>query len=411
MVLSSGMASVKLVVQWDYAGAEADECTLTAGDIIDGFVEEAGWWRGKSQGKVGIFPANFVKVAEEAAAPGSRPLPTPGSALTPGATSPEEAAADGGGASSSISNPLIRKQVRSSIVGSTLPPTPPGAPGSAAGAAEAAGRSSGGAPAAAAAAAPKGGRGGGSSKEHQKPMHLQFTLVAHNMGLGCSMMLVTLGLISIIWANSPDRDVIRHGGGFVGLYSLGLGVFIYAFQYRFGLGQRFWAFEMKRRFPAQGLAYIGSSVVCFGSNPTILPGVFLIVTGVYYCLAWRAREGELPKEKRAARPAGKKPKDDDKPRNLRDLQERGLLPKWLWLVVYSLINLVIFAEAFDRWGGIVTDFNAMGIADKPNGDLSMWTPWAKAFGQVLNFNCSMIIVPILRNLLLWVTKVRSLARD
>ena len=117
------------------------------------------------------------------------------------------------------------------------------------------------------------------------------------------------------------------------------------------------------------------------------------------------------KEKRAARPAGKKPKDDDKPRNLRDLQERGLLPKWLWLVVYSLINLVIFAEAFDRWGGIVTDFNAMGIADKPNGDLSMWTPWAKAFGQVLNFNCSMIIVPILRNLLLWVTKVRSLARD
>ena len=46
------MASVKLVVQWDYAGAEADECTLTAGDIIDGFVEEAGWWRGKSQGKV-----------------------------------------------------------------------------------------------------------------------------------------------------------------------------------------------------------------------------------------------------------------------------------------------------------------------------------------------------------------------
>ena len=101
------MASVKLEVLWDYAAAEADECSLTAGDIIDGFVEEAGWWRGKSQGKVGIFPANFVKVSEQVAVEeddASRALPTPpGSpqirmSLNPGA--PEGASADREGSSS-----------------------------------------------------------------------------------------------------------------------------------------------------------------------------------------------------------------------------------------------------------------------------------------------------------------------
>ena len=42
-----------------------DELTLVEGEIItivSRVIEDAGWWRGELDGKVGVFPDNFVKV-------------------------------------------------------------------------------------------------------------------------------------------------------------------------------------------------------------------------------------------------------------------------------------------------------------------------------------------------------------
>ncbi len=36
-----------------------------------------------------------------------------------------------------------------------------------------------------------------------------------------------------------------------------------------------------------------------------------------------------------------------------------------------------------------------------NAKLSGWAPWAKAFGTFLDFNCSMIVVPVLRTMIRW----------
>lgn len=46
---------------YSYTQNNNDELTLTVGDIID-FIEEVeeGWWRGKLNGKIGVFPSNFV---------------------------------------------------------------------------------------------------------------------------------------------------------------------------------------------------------------------------------------------------------------------------------------------------------------------------------------------------------------
>ncbi|XP_055546870.1 SH3 domain-containing kinase-binding protein 1 isoform X2 [Wyeomyia smithii] len=57
----------KCKVIYSYRENKTDELTLAVGDIIEFFEEvEEGWWRGKLNGKVGVFPSNFVEEIESA---------------------------------------------------------------------------------------------------------------------------------------------------------------------------------------------------------------------------------------------------------------------------------------------------------------------------------------------------------
>jgi len=52
-------------VLFPYTAVNDDELTLAEGqlvNIITKEVEDKGWWRGEVDGKVGVFPDNFVKV-------------------------------------------------------------------------------------------------------------------------------------------------------------------------------------------------------------------------------------------------------------------------------------------------------------------------------------------------------------
>lgn len=54
-------------VIYSYRENKPDELTLAVGDVIEIFEEvEEGWWRGKLNGKVGVFPSNFVEITESA---------------------------------------------------------------------------------------------------------------------------------------------------------------------------------------------------------------------------------------------------------------------------------------------------------------------------------------------------------
>lgn len=60
--------SVKIaVVEFDYQAKEPDELSLTKGQIITNIkVQSGGWWQGSlaSNGKIGMFPDNFVKLID-----------------------------------------------------------------------------------------------------------------------------------------------------------------------------------------------------------------------------------------------------------------------------------------------------------------------------------------------------------
>jgi SH3 domain-containing kinase-binding protein 1 len=53
------------VVLFPYAAVNDDELSLAEGQIINVVskdVEDKGWWKGEYEGKVGVFPDNFVKM-------------------------------------------------------------------------------------------------------------------------------------------------------------------------------------------------------------------------------------------------------------------------------------------------------------------------------------------------------------
>ena len=59
------------VVEFKYDSSEPDELNLQVGQIVKVLaLEDEGWWRGELNGRVGMFPNNFVKKL------GQHPLPT-----------------------------------------------------------------------------------------------------------------------------------------------------------------------------------------------------------------------------------------------------------------------------------------------------------------------------------------------
>lgn len=74
---SGGKKFVK--VTFDYEKTQDDELELKVGEVIELLEDDDdGWWKGKLNGKEGVFPSNFVEVIKDGPAP---VLPTP---LQPG---------------------------------------------------------------------------------------------------------------------------------------------------------------------------------------------------------------------------------------------------------------------------------------------------------------------------------------
>ena len=96
---------------FEYEAANEDELGLKTGDIVE-FIEEEeiGWWRGRLNGKVGVFPSNFVEAITETAPsrpetkPEKPPPPIPAEESTPG-----EVGVDGPSSDDTVKPPTKRE--------------------------------------------------------------------------------------------------------------------------------------------------------------------------------------------------------------------------------------------------------------------------------------------------------------
>ena len=58
-------AGERAVVRYSYTAEQPDELTLKEGEVIrvlDKHLEDEGWWRGEVNGRIGVFPDNFVEI-------------------------------------------------------------------------------------------------------------------------------------------------------------------------------------------------------------------------------------------------------------------------------------------------------------------------------------------------------------
>jgi len=47
---------------WAFAAENSNELSFNAGDVIEIVEQNGDWWKGRFNGKEGLFPANYVKL-------------------------------------------------------------------------------------------------------------------------------------------------------------------------------------------------------------------------------------------------------------------------------------------------------------------------------------------------------------
>ncbi|XP_059616208.1 protein kinase C and casein kinase substrate in neurons protein 1 isoform X3 [Phlebotomus argentipes] len=66
VLVDNGEPGVPVKALYDYESAESDELTFKQGDVFEKLEDEdeQGWCKGRKNGKVGLYPANYVEVVE-----------------------------------------------------------------------------------------------------------------------------------------------------------------------------------------------------------------------------------------------------------------------------------------------------------------------------------------------------------
>jgi len=99
------------------------------------------------------------------------------------------------------------------------------------------------------------------------------------------------------------------------------------------------------------------------------------------------------------------------PKQFLALFEKGTLPRVVFLTWYTLLNVVLGYEAYNRHRNGPIGEALRGI--DPANDLlqnvggGLWFPVAKLFGQLLNLNCTVMILPVVRSLVMKLHNISS----
>ena len=105
------------------------------------------------------------------------------------------------------------------------------------------------------------------------------------------------------------------------------------------------------------------------------------------------------------------------PRRLCDLyrhfRETNLLARYLFIAGYTLLNFILYMEAMTRHrdsakGQLLRGEFADGIPVLKQNNIGNWYPIAKGFGQMLNLNCAVLVLPVVRSLVMYLHDLSSL---
>ena len=237
----------------------------------------------------------------------------------------------------------------------------------------------------------------------------------------------------------PDDESILVGSVPIGGLYIVYGIFMFILnnpEWGFGLWYPTDLFTYQMRISPLGILHILVGIVGLSTYVSCIAGFTLISTGVVLCIACKRKEaGDGGREYRAAQRSKKKASSDDGDEGFfqacietcspiqffRRIYNEDKIASYAWLFVYLAVNVILFFYTLSSWldtvntmkedlkdgnlridcDGPVCQFNRRVIK---YGPLSDFAPFAKACGNLLNFNCALILLPVTKMLL---TKINN----
>lgn len=233
------------------------------------------------------------------------------------------------------------------------------------------------------------------------------------------------------------------------LLFIAYGIFTLCYEntsYGFGLWLPSDSIFFRYRISPIGILHILTTAVAFSMHITAFAGACLLATGTVYCYAaYREESGDggrkqRAKDREAALARAKKAltstgnavphhiwKDTILPKityiiswnpitfYLRIFQE-DKVSSYFWVLIFLMSNLILFAFTLNTWLGAVNGMKQQlldGTADiychtrlchanrkaVRYGPFSTYAAYAKGFGNCLNMNCALILLPVIKILL------------
>jgi hypothetical protein len=378
------------------------------GDVITVLnQEDAGWWEGELNGVKGLFPSNYVETVPDTmvsptalpvggragpppinnnanggrAGGGPPPQPFGGAATTTKAGPPPIKAGAGGPPKIPVVMPAQEQKTN-------------GGGGGGGG-----GRGGGGGGGDVVKAAPAASSGAPRA-EKLREARTKFGPWSSNMAFYSGINMIVFGCLGFIWysANEAEDIVSRSMTLYCSLYSFFVGIGVLVWEHF--LGQK----RGSSGIPARGLVYTLLSLFLFMSWPTLLPAFFLFSTAFTNFVATAMGEVYDAPPKKAAPPEKKGAEAQAEgifgaiKVYIASISQQNKVGQTIFFAAYVVGNVALFAYKVNLWVGKVHDAKIALDDDKtkvPTG----WTPVAKGFGGLLDLNCALILMPVLRTII------------
>eukprot|EP00736_Rhodelphis_marinus_P006150 Rmarinus@m.14353 len=232
---------------------------------------------------------------------------------------------------------------------------------------------------------------------------LHFSLWSRDMAIVTSCFMLLQGAGSLICSKIDHRDDDNDFQFLVGLICLFGSPITLCYEF----------FHSQASNPFRFVWYFVLGGVTFLNFQTVPAGLCCFITGIMCLLGVLAPERKYPTKYQDWKKARERKPEKSTHKDLRPESIR-ILNVWLLrlritntattkacLTVYFVANVALFIEYFTDWldtrdanNNLAKEF-ASGESTVEAYELSIWGPVAKGFGQMLNFNCSFIIFPVL----------------
>lgn len=435
------------------------EVQIRKGEILNVISQDEGWWGAiKQDGSRGLFPYNYVTKIEDEPTEGegqegqaAKPAPKAGRAAPPSHPNPNagpHGAANGAKPPMKLI-PIQKPQINHNDVkldmksGDAKAASPRGQVVAVKNTGSGGKRGS---------VKAEGGVKQGPSVSVQITCKTRFGMWGSNMGEMSKWTMVLCGICAIIWAIS-DINLENHypGGGIltpmIGVYSLVLAVGIHYYEKYVGNSRN------GSGCPVRMFLYWIFGGFFFLSQTTMVVGAFMFVTGcVQGIAAVLGEEYNAPPE--AVRAQHEREENGDRNAGYcccirvclnccEDTKEYFVMKKeqnklgvLIFIVLYVISNIIIFVVVVAAWfdanaklvrndgecracradtqrtnpgpcfypqaqKNLLENNDPTRVTCDPETALSAAGPFAKGFGNLLDFNCSIVLVPVLRTILRW----------